>query len=269
MSMKNCIYLDVLFLRIFFMNLLCIISYGMLFSKTIKWKNVLLAVLAGTTGNLVVFFFGVNVCGLSVLFAWLMCFFAYGKGKIKLEKEGPLFLIFIAMCMEGSIRWIGTFHGVWIVPLICRLIGREKQRKEQEMEVILSFKGRQKRLMGFYDSGNRLMEPLTGKMVHIANYEDVAELLPECYRQEVEAYFNTGVLNSTKVTELQMYEFTFLSYHSIGKENGQLLGIRMDSAQFIGCAGKKTEDRVIIGLTKQRLFVRGQDRIIVNGRMEL
>jgi hypothetical protein len=43
----------------------------------------------------------------------------------------------------------------------------------------------------------------------------------------------------------------------------------MDSAQFIGYAGKKTEDRVVIGLTKQRLFVRGQGRIIVNGRMEL
>jgi stage II sporulation protein GA (sporulation sigma-E factor processing peptidase) len=194
---------------------------------------------------------------------------ACGKEQCKREKVGLLFLIFIAMCMEGSIRWTGTFHGVWIVPLICRLIGRERQRKEQEMEVILSFKGREKRLMGFYDSGNRLAEPLTGKMVHIANYEDVAELLPECYRQEAEAYFETGILNSTKVTELQMYEFTFLSYHSIGNENGQLLGIRMDSADFISKAGKKTEEKVVIGLTKQRLFVRGQDRMIVNGRLEI
>ena len=113
------------------------------------------------------------------------------------------------------------------------------------------------------------MEPLTGKMVHIANYEDVAELLPECYRQEVEAYFETGILNSTKVTELQMYEFTFLSYHSIGKETGQLLGIRMDSAVFENHAGKKTEEKAVIGLTKQKLFVRGQGRIIMNGRLEL
>ena len=65
-----------------------------------------------------------------------------------------------------------------------------------------------------------------------------------------------------------MYEFTFLSYHSIGKENGQLLGIRMDSAQFINQAGRKTEEKVVIALTKQRLFVKGQNRMIVNGRME-
>lgn len=267
--MEYYIYLDVLFLRIFFMNLLCLISFGLLFSKHYRWKNVLLAAFLGTTGNVFVIFCRISVWGLSVFLAYLMYLCICRKEQCRKEKRGPLFLIFIAMCMEGSIRWTGTFHGVWIVPLVCRLIGKEKQRKEQEMEVILSFKGRQKRLMGFYDSGNRLEEPLTGKMVHIANYEEVADLLPECYRQEAEAYFETGILNSTKVTDLQMYEFTFLSYHSIGKENGQLLGIRMDSAQFIGYAGKKTEDRVVIGLTKQRLFVRGQDRIIVNGRMEL
>ena len=136
------------------------------------------------------------------------------------------------------------------------------------IKAVLFFRGKAKELTGFLDTGNQLCEPLTGKKAHIVWYEDIKELLPEDYQQVAEEYFETGILNSTKVSELQMYEFTFLSYHSIGKENGQLLGIRMDSAQFINQAGRKTEEKVVIALTKQRLFVKGQNRMIVNGRME-
>ena len=114
-----------------------------------------------------------------------------------------------------------------------------------------------------------LTEPLTGKMVHIVCYDKIKDLLPKEYRQVAEQYLETELFEDTKVTKLQMYEFTFLSYHSIGKENGQLLGIRMDSAEFETHAGKKTEEKVLIGLTKQRLFLKGRDRMIVNGRMEL
>ena len=113
------------------------------------------------------------------------------------------------------------------------------------------------------------MEPLTGKIVHIACYDQVKELLPKHYRQVVEQYFETEFFESTKVTELQMYEFTFLSYHSIGNETGQLLGIRMDSAHFKNEAGEKTEEKAVIGLADQKLFVRGHSRMIINGRLEL
>ena len=267
--MEYYVYLDVLFLRIFLYNLLCLISLGLLFCRQGSVRRILLSSAAGTIWNLFIMITGISVKGMGVFAAAVLCFLAYGTGKSTKERMLPVYLCFIAFCVEGTITWAGTQWGSLFVPVICRLIGRQKRRKDHELKVILFFQGRKKEFDGFYDSGNQLSEPLTGKMVHIVCYEDMKDLLSECYQKTIEKYFETGMLNSTKVSELQMYEFTFLSYHSIGKENGQLLGIRMDSAEFVSNAGKKTEDKVVIGLTKQKLFVRGRDRMIVNGRLEL
>ena len=295
--METYIYLDVLFLRNFFMNLLCLHALCLLMGKSCSLKRAVTASAAGAFWNCVVLITGLSIIGMSFLTAAGMCRLLFAPvrsqrsslletlaaasnpgmylsliGYKKVQREwlaAPVLLIFIAFCMEGCITWTGSYHGVWIIPIICRFLGKEKKRRELEIKVRLVFRGKQKEFAGFYDSGNQLSEPLTGKMVHLVCYRDIKELLPEHYRQAAEEYFQTGILNNTKVSKLQMYEFTFLSYHSIGKENGQLLGIRMDSADFISHAGEKTEEKVVIGLTEQRLFVRGQDRMIVNGRLEL
>ena len=198
-----------------------------------------------------------------------MCSCVFGYGSWFRNQKIVCFLFFIAFGMDGIVSWFQFDAAVLLIPIICMMFGREKRRREQEIKVTLYFKGRKKELVGFYDSGNMLTEPLTGKMVHIVCYDKIKDLLPKEYRQVAEQYLETELFEDTKVTKLQMYEFTFLSYHSIGKENGQLLGIRMDSAEFETHAGKKTEEKVLIGLTKQRLFLKGRDRMIVNGRMEL
>ena len=267
--MEYYIYLDVFFLRIFVMNLLCLKSAGDILYRKCRWKRLVISAATGAVWNIVVLLWGISIPGMSILTAGVMCFIAYDSGRKGWRGKELVLLLFIAFSMEGAVSWFHAEIAVLFVPIICSFIGRERKRQDKELKVVLSFKGRKKELRGFYDSGNCLLEPLTGKIVHIACYDQVKELLPKPYRQVVEQYFETDFFESTKVTELQMYEFTFLSYHSIGKENGQLLGIRMDSAEFESAAGKKTEEKVVIGLTEQRLFVRGQDRVIVNGRLEL
>ncbi|MCI5597281.1 MAG: sigma-E processing peptidase SpoIIGA [Lachnospiraceae bacterium] len=214
---------------------------------------------------------------------------AYGKGKGKeLVKRGGL-LCLCAFALSGSISWImeNISHGLQIFNLegktgfyllfsgslgilsLFRLAQKEEGKRSCYLPIILTFKGKSKQLMGLYDTGNDLTEPVFGKPVHIAEYEAVKELMPEAYREIAENYFETNTLELTKVTKLQMYEFTFLSYHSIGKEKGQLLGIRMDSAVFITKAGEKTEEKAVIALTEETLSRRGHYQIIINRRLEV
>ena len=267
--MEEYIYLDVFFLRVFLMNGLCLLSVGFLNRQNISGSRLILGSAAGALWNGILVLAGIRIYGMSMLTAGCMYGMTFGfRGKSG-KKLGTILLFLIAFCMEGSIRWFHSWIGIFFPPVVCFFLGQKSQKQNQELRVILTFRGKKQELEGFLDTGNRLMEPLTGKMVHLVCYEKIREILPESYRQAVEYYFENERLDSTKVSELQMYEFTFLSYHSIGKENGQLLGIRMDSAEFIGYAGKKTEEKVLIGLTEQRLFVRGRDRMIVNGRFRL
>lgn len=266
--MEYNIYLDVYFIQNFIMNVFLLISCRALMKNGGTGKRILLAAALGSLGACLVLFIQITIPGRGIL-AGSMVFVLYGRQNRRSFLMSFLCIYIVSFAMEGAIRFSKSWVGVAMVVLICFLIGKERKEKLREITVILTFKGRTKRLKGFYDTGNRLMEPLTGRMVHIASYKAVKELLPEPYCEIVEDYFETGFLESTKVTKLQMYEFTFLSYHSIGKETGQLLGIRMDSAVYQGDAGEKTEEKAVIALTNQKLFVDDRCQLILNGRLEL
>ncbi len=263
------IYPDVFFLLNFVMNSLILKSAGWILRIPCSYGRMIISSAIGAFFNCIYLLLQLQIPGSSLITAFIMAYLAFKPYEVKEYTGYTMLLLFLAFCMEGAITWCGTSMGIIVVPIVSFWIGKKKKRQSQEMEVILTFKSKRKKMKGFYDSGNRLIEPITGRMVHIACYDDVKDLLPESYRQAAEHYFKTGFLENTKVTELQMYEFTFLSYHSIGNETGQLLGIRMDSAHFKSENGEKTEEKAVIGLTDQKLFVRGHSRMIINGRLEL
>lgn len=267
--MEYNIYLDVFFLLNFVINGLILMSAGWILRSNISLKRLFGGACAGALLNVGTFLWGIHKPGMVLLTSGVMTWIAFGKRENKSLTLKTLLLLFAAFGMEGALRFSGSPYSILLVPVLSFLLGRERKKAEPEMMVTLYFKGKQLTLPGFYDSGNGLMEPMTGRMVHVVCYEDVKSILPEAYRETAEQYFQTGLLEDTKVTKLQMYEFTFLSYHSIGNERGQLLGIRMDRAVFENAAGRKTEEKAVIGLADQKLYVRGKSRMIVNGRLEL
>lgn len=201
--------------------------------------------------------------------AAVMTYLAFGREERKAFFSKFLCLYLVAFSMEGAIRFTGSWKGCGAVVLVSYFLGKERRENPNILQVELHFKGKTKKLKGFYDTGNQLQEPITGKMVHVASYQEIKELLPLSYQQAAEGYFQTGILENTKVTKYQMYEFTFLSYHSIGKETGQLLGIRMDSAMVWNRVGKWTEEKAVIALTDQKILLQGRCGMILNGRLEL
>lgn len=283
------IYLDVFFFLNFTMNLILLAGCGRICRMTVSLKNCAAAAALGAVTAAMVLLLNLDFMGIRFLTAVVMGRVAYGKEKTGTYLKRGLILFFAAFCLDGTVVWLyertkkvmlsfgiqgkeAFFYlisGSLLSFALFGLIRREKEEQKLLIPVRLSFKGQEKVLTGLYDTGNDLTEPVFGKPVHIAEYEAVKELMPESYQVAAENYLKTGTLEITKVTKLQMYEFTFLSYHSIGNEKGQLLGIRMDSAAFLGEAGEKTEDKVVIGLTAQKLSKRGHYQMIINRRLEL
>ena len=80
----------------------------------------------------------------------------------------------------------------------------------------LLWNGRQKKLFGLRDTGNRLVDPYHGKPVAVVEYQAVKEL------------FN----QRTKVL--------WIPYHTVGKQNGCMPGICLDCL-FINRMEKKKD----------------------------
>ena len=268
-SMKYDIYLDLYFLLNLLVNVSILFCYALAMNEKKRMKRCLMAAAAGAAVSCGILFLpaGIPAAGFLPLLT-LTAFYVERKARGEWMKTGGL-LFFLAFCMEGAIRAAGVRKGIGLILFFSFLFGREKRKRREEILVTLFFHGKKLTLTGFLDTGNRLTEPLTKKPVHVASYDAVKSLLPEEYRQAAEHYFQTGILEDTKVSKMQMYEFTFLSYHSIGNETGQLLGIRMDSAVYQQGAERRTEEKAVIALADQEIFPGGHCRMIMNGRLEL
>ena len=268
--MEYNIYLDVFFFVNFTMNLILLAGCGRILRLPLSLKRSFVGAALGAAVSAFILIFGVEFAGCRLLTAAFMGRVAYGKGRAGIVIKRGMVLFFGAFVLSGAVSWLSQMSGklfemsgiqgkeaFWYLLAggflslaLFGVIRGEEQQMELLYPVVLSFKGRTKELVGLYDTGNQLSEPVSGRPVHIAEYESVKDLMPKSYQELAENYMDTGTLELTKVTKLQMYEFTFLSYHSIGNEKGQLLGIRMDSAVFITKAGEKTEEKVVIGLSK-------------------
>lgn len=274
--MEMNIYLDVFFLLNFIVNFCLLHSCGMILrcNRTIGYT--VLAAFFGSLASCAFLFIPMKseiwpmfpVC-VRFFTAMGMTYLSYGKDHWKSFLREVLCLYFSSFALEGVLRFTHSIGGLILLLAVSYGIGKEKRKRQNRMLVTLTFKEKSVVLHGFYDTGNRLTEQITGRMAHIVSYDSIKKILPESYRMVAEHYFETGLLESTKVTELQMYEFTFLSYHSIGKETGELLGIRMDAAVFETDTGKKTEEKAVIALTNQKKLMENHCQIIINGRLEI
>lgn len=285
--MEYDIYLDVFFFVNFTMNLILIGGCSRLMRTSFSFLRVICAAAFGAILAAIWFLFSWEMPGTRFLIALTMARIAYGKERIQTLFKRSLILFFAAFCLDGTVCWLlegqkllmnrlglkgreGFFlllAGGLLSMALLGLIKKETEKEQLLIPVRLFFQGKEKELTGLYDTGNELCEPITGRPVHIAEYEAVKELIPKSYQEVIEDYLKTGSLELTKVTKLKMYEFTFLSYHSIGNEKGQLLGIRMDSAVFFTKAGEKTEKKVVIGLSEQPLSMDGHYQLIINRRL--
>jgi stage II sporulation protein GA (sporulation sigma-E factor processing peptidase) len=285
--MEYDIYLDVFFFVNFILNFLLLAGCGRILSVRFCVKRFLTAAAVGAGLSALFLLSGKTVPGGRILTAVLMGRLAYGKTGVKQVILRGMTIFFCAFVLAGAVECFlpslqkisstgkvdgkGLLFLLLLFGLLFFFFGErwidERKKEELLLPVCLRWKGKEKRLIGLFDTGNQLVEPISGRPVHIAEYEAVRELMPESYQKAVKNYMETGTLDLAEVTRFQMYEFTFLTYCSIGQEKGQLLGIRMDSAVFYTRTGEKTEDKVVIGLSNQKLSGEGRYQMIINRRL--
>ncbi|MDO5538714.1 MAG: sigma-E processing peptidase SpoIIGA [Eubacteriales bacterium] len=101
---------------------------------------------------------------------------------------------------------------------------RSRRRNTQFLyDVRLERKGRAVFLKGFLDSGNHLRLPVTGKPVHIIEYEAAAEILSEDEQKELQRIMRL------ECPDVPGGKFFVIPYHTIGNNSGVLPVMEIDS----------------------------------------
>lgn len=108
-----------------------------------------------------------------------------------------------------------------------KAIGQNRYR------VILYYQGRKKEFLGLADSGNRLLEPVTGKPVSVISYKEAKDF---CERM-------AGIL--------------YIPYRAVGTAEGMLPGILMEKMEIVHENGILTVEKPVVAVSKEPLSVGG------------
>lgn len=258
------IYLDVIFIENFVMNLSIILSEAILLNSLNKFMKKISAAFIATVYYILTLFFPKIAC-FQILIGTLIIIIAFETKRLKvLVKQIFLFYFinfvfagtsFTLMCAFNKGKF-SIFDGVIIgnfdvfkvflsgmIATIMLIYFLRKRSKHVFKDVVVSISGNIKEIRLLLDTGNLLREPYTGKPVMIVEKMALKTIIDENLFNDFEK-----MLKGDKTIPDGMF---LIPYRSLGNSSGFLLGIRPD---FVALKknGKKFYN-VVIGICDENI----------------
>lgn len=161
--------------------------------------------------------------------------------------------------------FIAIFIAVMLIKFFAYIYKLKLDKDSLLVRVIIGLEGRTATLCALVDTGNTLVEPLTGSPVIVAELEALYEILP------------MEIINICKMsTEKndQLYSLIALSdirerlriipFTSIGRENGIMIGFKPDHVEINGDRGSNCPGQIVVGISNTKLSKKGMYRALLS-----
>lgn len=274
------IYLDIIFLENLCINCIILLATALINKNTISIVRILLSSLIGSIYAVIVYLsiseIFTNVI-LKIILSLCMVHIAYNPKNMKvLLKE--LVLFYLTSFTFGGVAFallyfvkpqnilikngvlIGTYPikialtgvilGFIIITIAFKNYKKKLSKKDMFCNITIEFENRLKTVRAMIDTGNLLKEPISGTPVIIVEKEELLEIIPEEILNNVEKI----ILGEYEVN-LNEYasRFRVIPFTSLGKENGLLLGLKIDNLHFEYDEQESNLKNVIVGIYNKKL----------------
>lgn len=254
------VYLDLLILLNFLVDLLLIMGTNRLSGHPMGLKRALPSALLGGiyAGACVLPGFGFlgNILWRLVCLG-LMGIIAFGLSQSGLRR-GVLF-VFLSMALGGIAMGLGN-GGFWSLVLsaggvcfLCLVGFRGRAGAQHYVPIAIHHGGQTVSLTALVDTGNTLRDPVSGRPVLVVDVASASKLLPLTHEQLAHP---VETLATAKLPGLRL-----IPYSAVGQSAGLLLGIRADRVEV---EGKEAE--YIVAFAPQNLG-HGQYQALAGGAL--
>lgn len=235
------VYLDVFFLINFTMDYIVLKLTSIVMRKKIRKLRISAAAIFGAVYSVIIIQPLLHhlrfVTFISIAAAFVMVWLAFGFGDIVTYLKNTIFLACVSFMLGGIMNYLYyttdlgkhinnvlhgtsnqvvnarkfifiTFVAYIILLFVSKVIMAYKKELNLIVEVKLSRRGKSVVTKALFDTGNSLIEPISGNMVHIAEYKILKPML--------------------EGDESAKENICVIPFHSVGEENGMLYGIRID-----------------------------------------
>ncbi len=248
------VYIDIFFFVNFLMNLQVFQILNYWRKKPAFTKRSIVGAALGALLGVVVLILGIRTRWI----LWMVLYVAgtailirivYGKMTVFGHLRCMIGFYLTAAAVSGALFGIREFLGLHSISLIFLLGGSigiqlaagairrmsGNGMPEQYMyETWLEWRGKRIQGTGFFDTGNRLAEPISGAGVSIVTKELFQKLLTQEEKMELSEALSEGMINHRGTLLLR-----YIPYHSVGEERGFLPGILVDEMEIRLADGKR------------------------------
>ncbi|MBC9783259.1 sigma-E processing peptidase SpoIIGA [Heliobacterium chlorum] len=260
------IYWDILWIINFMMDAILLSITGAVLRLPIRPLRLALAAFLGATLSLAFLWYSAGIVltwVMKLLLGGLMVKTAFSlQGWRKTLQAWSIF--YLSAWVAGGILYslapsetgIGTF---WFLLLLAAaltaagmLLWRQaRQKGAWQAELTVHMPGGVSTIRALIDSGNRLVDPLTGAPVIVVEQDSLDPFLPDGWKEN-------SIASESPLSP------RFIPYKSIGNPDGLILGFRPLRVELRSAEGRKMEcTGALIGITRQKLDPSGQYRALV------
>lgn len=298
-ALNYTIYLDVLFLINFGMDLLIIWLTGRLCRRRISWWRYLVSPFAGSFLLILLLWIPIPaqwiyyICSYGII-GMIMCYLAFVPNGIKNGLKCYACQLMITFLLGGVMNWLyfSTPIGEWCVRsiggqglqlrellLLVLLSGiilavlstgfRQLRREEngETYQISLYFENQNTYGTGFVDTGNFLTEPVSRRPVMVADAGWIQSVLPEEYQLLLKHYLESGRIDYDLIAEKGLNKARWIPFRAVGESQGELLGIQCEKMILRQDNTCMTRRNVVVGISRTPITNKNQYQMLLHREM--
>ena len=153
-----------------------------------------------------------------------------------------------------KIALLGGLVGFIITYIAFKIVKNKLSKKDMIYDIIIEIDKKQVQVKAMLDTGNMLKDPITQTPVIVVEKEKLYGILPSGLLDHLENMIGgegENILSSSEEEEY-LYKLRMIPFHSIGKQNGLMLGIKADKVEILQEENIINEN-IIIGIFNQSL----------------
>lgn len=288
------IYLDIIFLENFILNLILLYAVGIETKSKIKFYRIVIASILGSIYAIILYIvkneFLYSIV-MKFMLSMVMVYVSFEtKGFKDLLKKmlyfyltsfvfggGALALIYIVNTgkisiqngqIQGSYTILTIMIGIIIAFITIIIAFRLKKNKISKDDLMcnieIKINNKEVKTKAMIDTGNLLKEPITNIPVIVVEHTLLKKIIPNEILDNIDNILGgdlSGISESIK--NQYILKMKVLPFTSLGKQNGMLLGIKAQELKIEETNETKIIEKIIIGLYNKKISPKGEYHALI------
>ena len=274
------VYLDIVFLENILMNFIIIFSTGIVVKANIKKWKILIASSIGALYTIIMYLDIIPIYSnilMKLMLSFTLIYISFNPHTLKMFIKDIVIFYLVSFVFGGCVFALMYFlkpqmvqirNGVFVgaYPLKVALIGgiiafivlqisfkmvkTKLSKKDMIYDLEVEISGKSIKLKALLDTGNLLKDPITGFPVMVVEHKTLYSIIPKQVLDNLDKIMggDTDELTNNEEFIKMMPRFRMIPFSSIGKQNGLLLGVKVDNVKLVIDDMTENVNNVILGI---------------------